>query len=257
MTLSSTQIAAQLYTVRDLCQTPLQTAQTLQKLKAIGYAGVEIAGICDIDTDELRRMATGEGLAVCAVHGEPNALLNHPGQIAARAVALDCELVVYSYPLGFNLSRSEDLDRLVMQLTSAGAALKSEGRRLCYHHHSLEFERKGAATILDDLLQRVDPSLLSVELDTFWIQHGGGNPEEWCSKMSGRLPILHLKDYGCDGGNPVMKELGNGNLDWPGILSAAAKSGCQWYAVEQDTCPGDPIESLRISYQYLKDHFLK
>ncbi len=51
---------------------------------------------------------------------------------------------------------------------------------------------------------------------------------------------------------PVMAEIGEGNLDWPGILAACREANVQWYAVEQDICPGDPFESLKISYQNLK-----
>ena len=35
-------LAAQLYTVRTLCQTPRQTAATLQKIQSIGYRAVEV-----------------------------------------------------------------------------------------------------------------------------------------------------------------------------------------------------------------------
>jgi sugar phosphate isomerase/epimerase len=41
-------------------------------------------------------------------------------------------------------------------------------------------------------------------------------------------------------------------LDWPGIFAAAEAVGTQWYLVEQDTCPGDPFESLRTSRENLR-----
>jgi sugar phosphate isomerase/epimerase len=50
-------------------------------------------------------------------------------------------------------------------------------------------------------------------------------------------------------------EVGRGNLNWRRILAAAEKSGCQWFIVEQDTCPGDPFDSLKISYDYLRTNF--
>jgi sugar phosphate isomerase/epimerase len=48
-----------------------------------------------------------------------------------------------------------------------------------------------------------------------------------------------------------MCEIGAGNLDWPRIVAAAERSGCRWYIVEQDTCLGDPVDSLAQSYRYL------
>jgi sugar phosphate isomerase/epimerase len=49
----------------------------------------------------------------------------------------------------------------------------------------------------------------------------------------------------------VMAEVGEGNLNWPGILAACKEANVEWYAVEQDICPGDPFESLAISYRNL------
>ena len=48
-----------------------------------------------------------------------------------------------------------------------------------------------------------------------------------------------------------MAEVGEGNLDWDTIISACRKAETKWALVEQDTCPGDPFESLKISYDYL------
>ena len=45
-----------------------------------------------------------------------------------------------------------------------------------------------------------------------------------------------------------------GKLELPfaRIIAEAENSGCQWFIVEQDTCPHDPFDSLRISFDYLK-----
>ena len=53
-------------------------------------------------------------------------------------------------------------------------------------------------------------------------------------------------------GKSQFKEVGNGVLDFPAILRAAARSGVKHDFVEQDYCPGDPVDSLRQSYRYLR-----
>jgi sugar phosphate isomerase/epimerase len=53
-------------------------------------------------------------------------------------------------------------------------------------------------------------------------------------------------------GNPVMAEVGEGNLDWPDILSACDEAATEWLVVEQDECRRDPMESLAISYRNLE-----
>ena len=90
------------------------------------------------------------------------------------------------------------------------------------------------------------------EIDTYWIQHGGGDPASWIRKLKGRLPLVHLKDMGISKGKQVMTEVGEGNLNWQEILSACKDAGLIWYIVEQDICQRDPFESLGISLRNLK-----
>jgi sugar phosphate isomerase/epimerase len=46
--------------------------------------------------------------------------------------------------------------------------------------------------------------------------------------------------------------VGSGSLDFPAILKAAPAAGVKHYFVEQDQTAGDPIESIRKSFDYLK-----
>ena len=49
----------------------------------------------------------------------------------------------------------------------------------------------------------------------------------------------------------AFKEVGNGVVDWPKVLRAAAAAKVAHYFVEQDQTPGDPVDSLRQSFGYL------
>lgn len=245
------QIAAQLYTTRSLCKTPIETADTLKKIAEIGYAAVEVAGICPIEAGELNQMVEDVGLKICSIHGRPEEVLTDPNNIIQRALQLKSDYVCYPFPKGFDFSRSEDILRMKESLASAGRTFQEHGLTLCYHHHSLEFARHGTITVLEYLFRNTDAKTLNFELDTYWIQHGGGNPATWCQFAKARLPLLHLKDYGCIQGVPKFMEIGNGNLDWNPIIDAAEESGCKWFIVEQDETPGDPLESLRVSYENL------
>jgi len=62
---------------------------------------------------------------------------------------------------------------------------------------------------------------------------------------------VHLKDMAIDRGQPVDSEIGEGNLDWPEILSACHYAGTKWLVVEQDQPRRDPMESVAISYANL------
>jgi sugar phosphate isomerase/epimerase len=121
-----------------------------------------------------------------------------------------------------------------------------------YHNHSFELEKFAGRTGLDILCEESEPQVFSMEIDTYWLQHGGGNPVTWLRKLKDRLRVVHLKDMAMKGSAQVFAEVGEGNLEWPEILQACREAGIEWYVVEQDTCPGDPFASLGLSLRNLR-----
>ena len=249
------QIAVQLYTLRDHLKTPGEVAESLGKVRRIGYQTVEIAGIGKVHDDELLKMLQGEGLGACAVHESGDLILHEPDRTADRAKKLGCPYVVYAWPAGVDFGNPVAVNKLIDALETAGASMAAQGVKLCYHNHQLEFRHVGGRVILAEIFARTKPQHVFAELDTHWVQVGGGDPAEWCRRMAGRLPLLHIKDYAINEENKsVFAEIGQGNLDWPRIIKAAEEAGCQWFVVEQDTCPGDPFTSIEASYKYVTSH---
>jgi sugar phosphate isomerase/epimerase len=107
---------------------------------------------------------------------------------------------------------------------------------------------------LRELFDSVPSDILAAELDLHWIARGGGNPEAWIRYLSDRVPVLHFKDFIIADGKPHFCEVGEGNLDWSGILAACVDADVRWYIVEQDQPFGnrDLFESLQISFENLK-----
>lgn len=249
------QVAAQLYTVREYLQTPADIAASLKKIRAIGYQAVQVSGMAPIAEAELLRMLRGEGLMCCATHEDGAQILDAPAAIVDRLQQLDCHITAYPFPAGVNFDSLAALQTFCAQLNRAGEVLHSAGQILCYHNHHMEFRRIAGRSVLEIIYAETNPRFLQGEPDTYWVQYGGGDPVHWCTRLTGRLPILHIKDYAIDAKQrPTFAEIGNGNLNWPAIIDAADRAGCQWYAVEQDICPGDPFASLQQSFNYLRDN---
>lgn len=247
------QIALQLYTLRDVCRSAAKLNSTLEKVRTIGYEAVETIRIPGVSNDQLRRMANNQGLRICSIHESPEVILNQPSRISDSLEELGADFAVYPFPAGINLSDSKGSRNLIAQLQRSSETIARLGGRLAYHNHGLEFVRGDGETLLD-LIFAEAPELYA-ELDTYWIQYGGGNPIAWTEKMRGRLSAVHLKDYGfnADANRPEMAELGQGNLDLSGIINSAEAAGCRWFIVEQDFCPGDPFDSIRVSLNFLQD----
>src|SRR5690606_12237154 len=116
------------------------------------------------------------------------------------------------------------------------------------------------STPLDALMEYSDPATVGLELDVFWVSIAGNDPVAWLDKYTGRVPLTHLKDKAADAptqfaeGPPKesFKEVGAGVLDLPAILRACGRAGVAHYFVEQDQTPGDPLASLKQSYEHLR-----
>lgn len=246
------QVAVQLYTLRDFCKTAADFAATIKRVKAIGYQAVQISGVGPIPAAELQRICASEGVVICATHEGGKSICEETQSVIDRLGALGCKHTAYPYP-HLPLGSVDDCKALAAQLDRSGDAMRRAGMTLSYHNHHIEFRRFAGKVALQWLFDLTDPRNLQGEPDTYWVQTGGGDPVEWCARLHKRLPLLHMKDYGINAEpKPIMHEVGNGNLNWRAIVAAAETSGCEWYIVEQDVCPADPFDSVRQSFDYIK-----
>jgi sugar phosphate isomerase/epimerase len=241
-------IAVQLYTLRDL--TSKDMAGTLQKVAEIGYEGVETAGYGNLEVEELQRVLKDNGLRVTGCHTSFNDLQNNFDKVIDDSLLLDNKYIVCP-SLPQDLRNAEGYPAFGKQLEELGAKLNSSGMVLCYHNHHFEFDKFGGEYGLDLIYANSNPDLVKAEIDVYWVQRGGENPADYVRKHAGRVPLLHIKDM-ADDEQQSFAEVGNGILDWPSIFAAAEEAGVSAYIVEQDTCPGDPIESIRMSFDNLK-----
>lgn len=248
-------LAAQLYTVRQFCQTAPELAASLEKIRAIGYRAVQVSGIgATIPDAEVKQLTDANGLTICITHVRPSeALWNDIPAVVAQHKLWNCKNVgIGSMPQSFRDEGEAGFHRFAREASEIGEKLFKEGLTFSYHNHSFEFVRFGKKTGLDIIYEESDPRYLRAEIDTYWIQHGGSDPALWVKKMSGRMPVVHFKDMVILNNQQAMAEIGEGNLNWPSILQACREAGVEWYAVEQDVCQRDPFESLKISYQNLR-----
>lgn len=251
----TSQIAAQLYTVRDFCQTPKDLAETLGKLTSIGYRAVQVSGVSgDITSREVKQIADDAGVTICATHESADLIRQRPHEVVDRLKTMGVTHTAYPYPAGLDFNDVAAVKAMVADLDAAGAILRENGCVLSYHNHAIEFVRIGNEVFMDYIARATEPENLKFELDTYWVQFGGGNPAAWCRKFAGRLPVLHCKDFLFGTDNQAhFAEVGYGNLDFPEIIDAANAAGTQWFVVEQDTCPGDPFVSLEKSYKTMSE----
>jgi sugar phosphate isomerase/epimerase len=245
------QIAAQMYTLRDFTKTPADIAKTLKRVREIGYEAVQMSGAGPIDAKELDRIYKGEGLACAATHIGIDRMRDQTQQTIDEHKMWGCK---YTAIGGFFQKTfvTTDWTDFANRYNDVAKKFASADLKLGYHNHSHELARFDGKTGLQILLENLAPQIW-FEIDTYWIAHGGGDPIQWIEKVAGRVPCVHLKDMAITPQREqLMAEVGEGNLNWDGILKACKRARVEWYIVEQDICQRDPFESLAMSLRNLQ-----
>lgn len=241
-------LGAQLYTVRSAMARDFDG--TLARVRAIGYADVEFAGYFGRTPRQVREALDRVGLAAPAGHVELAAIEGDWPRTLDAAAVLGHEYLVLAWFDAERRRTGDDWRRLASVLRRAGAEARAAGLRLAYHNHDYEFAPVEGSIPLQLLLDGTDPAELAFELDVYWATKAGQDPLDWIARGGGRVELLHLKD---SAGPPdhAMVDVGAGAVDWPRTIAAARASGARYLFVEHDE-PGDPLRSLRASYDYLR-----
>lgn len=256
--MTATVLVAQLYTVRDFTKTREDFAASMKKIRKIGYRAVQVSTIGDIPHADVKRIADDNGLTICNTHISYENLQNDLDAVIEQHKLWNCRHVALSsMPLEFRDSAA-GYQAFAEIASRIGEKLAAAELSFSYHNHSFEFVKFDGRSGLEIFFDESDPKYVQAELDTYWIQHGGADPVAWIERMANRMPVVHLKDMTMlpsdDGGRPqqTMAEVGEGNMNFAGILAACQRAEVEWYSVEQDICQRDPFESLAISYKNLR-----
>lgn len=255
--MKQSQLGAQLFSFREFIKTPEDVRTTLKKIRDMGYEAVQLSSsICPMPNAELAGILKENGLNPCSSHDPANKILETPDAVAARLRELGCPHCAVPFPPYTFPASEEEVVALAKKINEAALVMRKYGVTLSYHNHSHEFQRFNGKSMLD-LIYANAPDI-QAELDTFWVQRGGGNPERWILRFPGKTDVLHIKDYGIVPGNDiVMRPIGDGGLDWDNILAAAEQCGVKYYVVEHDgNCP-DPFESFRRSAEFLLNNYIR
>ncbi len=267
-------IALQLYSVRGDMEKDLRG--TLEKVKALGYDGVEFAGLFDHDPKEIKGWCEELGLTAISAHVPLQDMLEDPDGVLDQYVALGVKFVVVPYLPEERRPENCDFMNTINDVRKVCEAAKEKGLIMLYHNHDFEFKKVEGEYALDLLYRLIPADLLQTQLDTCWVNVGGEIPADYVRKYAGRCPIVHLKDFYRESVNsdePLyeligiktekkagtkksfeLRPLGKGLQDIPAIVKASEKSGAEWLVIEQDNPSMDlsPMECAEVSINYLK-----
>jgi len=242
-------IGMQMYTLRDFCKNEKDIAATFAKLRKIGFKYIQISGMAPVEPKTMRTLMDDHGIVPVSTHTGYEAIINQGEKVIEAHLMYGCNLMVCP-GLPMELHNAAGYRNVADQFAKAMPRFAAKGLALGYHNHGMELERYDGKAGLEILLDGC-PSLFA-EIDTYWVQYGGGDPAAWIARYPDRVIQIHVKDMGMHENKQVMPPIGTGNLNWPRILSASAKAGVQYLLIEMDEPTIEPFESARISLENLK-----
>ena len=255
-------IGVQLYTVRDLMKNDFEG--TIGKVAQVGYKEVEFAGYFGRTPQQVRAALDKNGLTAPSTHVQYDELDEKFPKVIEDSKTIGLKYIVCPW-IPEELRKSPDIWKQASEkFNKCGEQTKQAGIQFGYHNHWFEFLPVNGKLPYDQLLADCHPNLVKMEMDLCWITAAGADPVKYFEKYPGRFPLVHVKDIkklpkvseagSQDFGSSLKEitEVGSGIIDWKRIFAHSEQAGIKHYIVEHDN-PKQPLESIRISYEYLKN----
>lgn len=224
--------------------------RALQQVADIGYRDVDMY-IYDSRKQpaETKTMLDRAGLACPSARVATSALYRGWERYLDAANTLGARYITLANVAYEERRELRDWREIADVLNKAGDVARGRGLTMCYHSHSFELEPLEGRIPLDLLLGSTDATLVKLQLDVYWMTHGGRNPATEIRRLGSRVASLHLKDMDATPERGITS-VGKGTIDFPAVLAAAADAKIAHCFVEEDA-PADPLEAISFSYAHL------
>ena len=263
-----------------------QARETLRRIKAAGYDGLELNRFMIHPSSLMVRlmtraagMPTGNGgkldwhallresgLSVISLHADLGSLERETDSIAEEVRSFGTDKVVITGMYRFDYSDEASVRELAQRLNRTGERLKAQGIDLLYHNHNVELLTvKPGLRAYEILLQDTDENYVNFEFDSYWFTDGGADAKGWMLRLGSRMKLWHVTDRGFrqkgTAITPILKadsmELGTGTMDLDGLKAIAVDNGIEAVVLEshKNWIDKDPVKSLEQSAEWLNARF--
>jgi sugar phosphate isomerase/epimerase len=239
--------------------------QGMADIKGLGFTQIETASTYGHTAKEFRALADANGLTIVGSHIPYERMQKDLDGVIAEAKTLGATYIVVAWVphvTDFDVAQARVA---VANFNAWGAKLKAAGLGFGFHTHGYEFAPLAdGSSAFDVMMKETDPDLVFCEMDVFWVVQAGLDPVQLLQKYPGRFKAFHIKDmkkgapiHLYQGHAPASDNVivGQGVMDWPGILAEGKKEGIKYYFIEDET--SDPMGNIPPSITYLASLGLK
>jgi sugar phosphate isomerase/epimerase len=242
-------VGIQLYTLRDDARRDLE--RTLGDIAAAGYKDVELLGGMNnfgMAPERVRALLDKNGLRAPSTHVGGSDFDNLDRQFAAAATLGHKYIVLASLP--GEQRTLDDYRHWADRLNEAGKLARTHDLWIAFHDEAYDFPPIDGMVPYDVLVDRTDPAVVRLQLDTGNAAMGGRDPIDYMKKYGSRYWLFHIKDAPRLG-SPTDAELGKGVIDFRRLFGMIDDIDDKYLYVEQETYPGAPLDSVRRDFDYI------
>lgn len=256
-------IAARLDTLRAYCGTQDGLWETLERLKEMGFDGVELesALLKNRERPKVAEKLAALDLPVCAIRSPFARTGFGLEDMIEEAKAFGCAAVgIGTITANYFFSGTAALEKYFEQAQAVCDRFAAENLTPLYDLREHEFTRQSDGTwIFDKLVSRQEAAGYGWEPDALALTRAGVDPRTIFARLSGRMPICHLSDQKIRENDVYFfyakREecpLGEGVVDLPAWMEAAKAAGAVWITVGQELCDRDPFDCLARSLAWAR-----
>lgn len=245
-------LGAQLYSLRDECNTPERLYNCFKRVKEIGYDNVQASGICAIEGERLLSYVEEFDLPIGCTHRPFKEIVENTDECIKFHKTIRCPVIGLGCMLEEHKTSYEGLLEFHRLIKEPLKKIKDAGLSFAYHNHAFEFESHDGVMIYDYLINEI-PDLDFIH-DIYWSTYADASPEKYVKLFgeTGRMNHIHFKDMKTAPKGPICP-CGDGVIDFSALAALCEKYGIEHVYVEQDNAPetGDSFGEMAKSYAHL------
>lgn len=246
-------LGAQLFSLRDECDTPEKLLNCLREVKKIGYDCAQASGISAIEPELFKSYIDEVDLPITCTHRAFTEICDNTEFCINFHKIIGCNVIGLGAMNEEYRKSYEGLVEFKKKIIEPIKKINDAGLRFAYHNHAFDFETPDGVQIYDYLINEI-PELDFIH-DVYWSAYAGKKPEDYIRQFAaaGRMDHVHFKDMK-EAPQGAICACGDGIMDFTSLANVCREAGINYVYVEQDNAPTfGSLAEMAKSYKNLKD----
>jgi len=217
--------------------------QRIEMCSPVGYTKAGFGDLVKYKGSELKKIIGDHGLKCISSHFSMKELRENQADRIAWAKDVGMTQMMVASLGGPKQPTMDDVKRAADEYNKFGENAAKAGIQQGLHNEGFEMSSVDGKRTYDILFELLDPKLVKFQFQVSTISHGF-DAAEYFNKYPGRFISMHVQ--GWSSSEKKIVPVGQGDLDWKKIFTAAKVGGVKNYFVEMN------LDFMKESVPYLK-----